>query len=721
LVAWTKAVAAAQKAHGLLEPGLDPALLAQVESLLDTVTAEKSEAESVARAAESEHIVVDKLVDIRSAKADDPDGSMTDAAYADAFREAGIDVAAQPPAEVGARIKVRASAVAAALTAALDDWSSVRRLRRSDRPGALRLVQVANAADPDSWRVGLRRAIDLSDRVSRAKALRDLAASTNPETAPAVDLNLLGTALSEIGEASAAEDMLRTGCRRFRDDVWLNFDLARLLEQQSRGEEAIRYYSIARALRPETAHNLAHALEARGESVEALAVFEDLVQLRRDVGRHWACYGRLLKERGDRLKSIIALETAVAILSEKVRLKPDDAPSHSNFGIALDEQGKVVEAIAAYREAIRLKPDFAEAHHNLANVLKAQGKLAEAIAAYREAIRLRPDYARTHSDLGIVLMAQGKVAEAIAEFREAIRLKPDFALAHTNLGAALFEAKHEYVRAEAEFRTAIRLKPDYALAHTNLGNALKAQGKVGEATAEFREAIRLKPDYAEAYCNLGLALPRQGRFREAFDELRKGHELGSRRPGWPYLSAEWVRQAERLAALELRLSAVLRGEDKPKDAAEGLVFADMAYKARRYGMSARLYVKAFEADPKLAEDMRSSHRYNAACAAVRAGGVRAEDKPPPDEKEKGLWRKQAVRWLRADLAVRTKQVESGPKQAKALVGQTLRHWKMDADLASIRDEDELRGLPEDERKAYRTLWTDVDALLERAESVIKKR
>ncbi|MEI4884339.1 hypothetical protein, partial [Klebsiella pneumoniae] len=30
---------------------------------------------------------------------DDPDGSVTDAAYTDAFREAGIDVAASPPAK----------------------------------------------------------------------------------------------------------------------------------------------------------------------------------------------------------------------------------------------------------------------------------------------------------------------------------------------------------------------------------------------------------------------------------------------------------------------------------------------------------------------------------------------------------------------------------------------------------------------------------------------
>ena len=43
-------------------------------------------------AAEADRKLLETLVDIRSAKADDQDGSATDAAYADAFRSADIDV-----------------------------------------------------------------------------------------------------------------------------------------------------------------------------------------------------------------------------------------------------------------------------------------------------------------------------------------------------------------------------------------------------------------------------------------------------------------------------------------------------------------------------------------------------------------------------------------------------------------------------------------------------
>ena len=49
--------------------------------------------------------------------------------------------------------------------------------------------------------------------------------------------------------------------------------------------------------------------------------------------------------------------------------------------------------MASLRQAIRLKPDYAEAHNNLGNALQEQGKLEEAVASLQHAVRLKPDYA----------------------------------------------------------------------------------------------------------------------------------------------------------------------------------------------------------------------------------------------------------------------------------------------------------------------------------------
>jgi hypothetical protein len=50
----------------------------------------------------------------------------------------------------------------------------------------------------------------------------------------------------------------------------------------------------------------------------------------------------------------------------------------------------------------------------------------------------------------------------------------------------------------------------------------------------------------------------------------------------------------------------------------------------------------------------------------------------------------------------------------ATVREALNSWKVDPDLAGIRDEEELAKLPAAEREAWRALWRGVDAVLARA-------
>ena len=54
-------------------------------------------------------------------------------------------------------------------------------------------------------------------------------------------------------------------------------------------------------------------------------------------------------------------------------------------------------------------------------------------------------------------------------------------------------------------------------------------------------------------------------------------------------------------------------------------------------------------------------------------------------------------------------------EAKALVSQKLQRWKADTDLAGIRDETTVKALADDEQKACRELWAEVDALLAKSQ------
>ncbi|MDB5348940.1 MAG: serine/threonine protein kinase [Planctomycetota bacterium] len=732
---WRTALAAVKQAKGVA--GGDPEALRQIARLRDEVQAGLD-------AAESDKTLLDRLVDIRSGNSDDPEDNETDAAYAEAFREAGLDLSDLPPAEAGARIKARSPSVVLAVTAALD-WAIVR---RGDTSGIGRLAEAARVADPDPWRNDLRASLAITDKDRRLGALKSLAATARFNELGPVSLDLLGATLADSGDLATAETLLRRAQQRYPNDFWVNYDLAMVLDQVGRRDDAICFSTAARALRPETAHTLAHRLIARGEADAGIEVFQELARLRPKNGWHLGCLGKALQDRGRTDEAAAVLERAVTALREMIRLKPDEAlthrylatalllhgkldeaeaefrrvirlkpesPSpHGNLGVILSSKGKLDDAIAEYRQAIRLDTEYALGHYNLGNTLSRQGKVDEAIAEYREAIRCKPDDALAHSNLGMLLSRQGKLDDAIAEYRLAIRFKPDSVAARNNLGNAL-TTLGKLDDAIAELRQAIRLKPNMAEAHNNLGDALSALGKLDEALAEYRVAVRYMPNNTLAQCNIGAVLRAQGDYAGSLVEYRKGHEMAMKTPGLRYPTAQWVSDAERLTALAERLPALLKREDHPKDAAERVELAKICYDTKRFAAAARFFTEALEADPKLGDDRQAQYRYNAACAASLASIGHVKEEPTPDDASKAQFRGQALGWLKAELQAWTMALGSGPPQARSAIVQTLRHWQQDTDLVTIRDPKALAMFPEAERKEWQSLWADVEALLKRAQ------
>jgi tetratricopeptide (TPR) repeat protein len=260
------------------------------------------------------------------------------------------------------------------------------------------------------------------------------------------------------------------------------------------------------------------------------------------------------------------------------------------------------------------------------------------------------------------------------------------------------------------YKKAIEIDPKLAPAHYNLGNALLARGKAEEAIASFQKALEIDPKYAEAHCNLGDILRSQGRFTESLAAYRRGHELGTKRPGWPYPSAEWVRRAETMAALEGKLPAFLKGQFQPRGTAELLGLAGVCRAKKLYAAAARLDAEAFAADPKLAGDLITGHRYNAACDAAQAARGDGVD-APADPAGRAALRGKALAWLRADLAHHMRQGASVDAPTRQFAAARLTHWLADTDLSGLRDTKALENLPADERQQWRQFWTEVKAAL----------
>jgi superkiller protein 3 len=611
------------------------------------------------------------------------------------------------------RIRGRPVAVREAVIAALEEWIELAGNPKYQivEPHLEWLRAVAEAAEPDEgWTREFRTAQAEKDAVKRRAALETLAESADVTKLPAQALTRLAWQLEVVGARAKGLQLLRRARQQYPADFWVNHWLGRLFLDSRPPDlaEAVRYFTAAVALRPDspgTHYNLGNALRDKGQLDEAIARYRQAIELDPKLAVAHHNLGVALKTKGQ-------LDEAIASYRQAVILDPKLAPAHNNLGVALWCKGQLDEAIACCRQAIALEPKLALAHNNLGNALREKGQLDEAIACYRQAIGLDPKLALAHDNLGLVLMRKGQLDEAIACHRQAIASDPKYALAHNNLGVALGD-KGRQDEAITCYRQAIALDPKLPSAHFNLGLMLGDKGRLDEAVTCYRNAIALGPKDTKVHICLGLALKDRGRYAQARDAFAGALELLPENSPVGSIVSRHVQTCERLLKLEARLPRLLHRDDKPASAQEGLDLATMCRSRQRHAAAVRFTAEAFAAEPKLAADLNAEYRYNAARSATLAAAGQGEDATL--DRERTRLRRQALDWLRADLAAWTRLHDSGQPAGRAGARQTLRRWQQDPDLASLRDPDALAKLPAEERAACTQFWADVAALLKKAE------
>jgi tetratricopeptide (TPR) repeat protein len=307
----------------------------------------------------------------------------------------------------------------------LDSWSLVRRNDEQPAERWQRPLAVARAVDSDDYRNRLRAVVERPDLRKQGAALRDLSQDRQVAELPPASVIQLASALKEAGEPTAAVSLLESAAQHYPDDVWINYNLAEVLAGlPTRREEAVRYYTAARALRPETAHNLGHLLDQIGRGEDAIATFRALIKVRPAEARHIGCLGTILLGHNQREEGMKILDEAIAAARETIQSRPSDAGEYQILGHLLAVRGNVDGAIAAYRESLRIEPSHTGVLTNLVTILKNKGDQDGIIAILNAAIQARPDHAWSHEALSAALHAKGDLAGAIAEIREAIRLDP---------------------------------------------------------------------------------------------------------------------------------------------------------------------------------------------------------------------------------------------------------------------------------------------------------
>ena len=698
--------------------------------------------------------------------------------FREAFRAYGLAAGEGAPEAAAERIRQRPAAVREAIVATLDEWGAISANKKfgMTEPHREWLRAVLEAAEPaDGWTRQFRTAREATDEGTLKAALEKLAIAADVETLSARAVTDLAGTLVTLKAYASATRLLRRAQQQHPADFWINHDLGSALQQLTPPErdEAVRFLTAAVALRPQSAGahlNLGDALKYNNQLDAAIASYKTAVELDPNYAEAHAGLGQTLYRKGQfdaaiayckkaieldaklaaaygnlglALKATGRLDAAIAAYKKVIELDPNLAGIHNDLGMALSQKGDLHAANASYKKAIELDPNDDDAYNNLAIALKAEGERDAAIACFKKAIELNPKNALAHSNLGVELNDKGQTDAAIESIKKAIELDPKLAAARINLAGGL-RAKGQLDAAVASLRTAIELDPNSAAAHLNLGLALTARGQVDAAIACYKKAIELDPKLAGPHIelgnveyvkgqleaaiasykkaveldpksvishgNLGLALMKDGQSDAAIASFKKALDLD---PTYAQARTE-LAKAERTAPFQRKLPAFLSGDFKPTTTDERLGLSELCRIKKLYSVSAGLYADAFAADPKLADDLPAAHRYDAACFAAMAAAGEGQDAAKLNETEKARLRKQAVGWLRADLALWTKLNDTGPRAARAEVQRRMKHWQQDGDVAGVRDAAALTKLPDEERAACEKLWSDVASLLQKS-------
>ena len=240
---------------------------------------------------------------------------------------------------------------------------------------------------------------------------------------------------------------------------------------------------------------------------------------------------------------------AIAVLSERVAIAPDDADGHYYLGVALAKEHRKSEAIASFKRALEQAPAFAEVHWALALLYNERGDgYQQAIAAAEAGLQLAGQSGYGHFVLGFVLCSRGDNENAKTALLKAIELDPGLAHAHYYLALVYLRAQDDE-RAMAAMEQTLAADRGYTAAYYSLGTLYARTGRVaaGERMIElfqqlssatmdedhyrrllYRQAVPLAAaERAATHFNLGLVYWRRNELAAALEQFEAALALDS--------------------------------------------------------------------------------------------------------------------------------------------------------------------------------------------------
>lgn len=279
----------------------------------------------------------------------------------------------------------------------------------------------------------------------------------------------------------------------------------------------IRRPTVGAAAIAVTAITLGSVTTARNrEYLDPIALWQGVIATR-DHGRAHYNLAIALQNAGRMEEAMAHYQTATA----------DEPVAHYALGFELGRSGQYRDAERELAEYITLQPDgelVPDASLLRGQALVNLGRTLDAERAFRDTLRMEPAHPDARLALADVLMSQGRPAEALPLYRDLVTLAPDRVESLRGLGLALY-ASGQGAEALQVFEKIVAMQPNDPDALTNLGHALAAEGRLPDAIARYRAALALAPTRASLMSTLALVLAANGEREEAITRVTEARRL----------------------------------------------------------------------------------------------------------------------------------------------------------------------------------------------------
>jgi protein O-mannosyl-transferase len=179
--------------------------------------------------------------------------------------------------------------------------------------------------------------------------------------------------------------------------------------------------------------NLATVLKEQGRNDEAMAQLRAAVTDNPDAQY---VLGSELYDRGEFDDAIAELHAFIARVGNDPASTYRTVAARNLVALSLAQQGKLAEAVEEFHVALRMDPRNPDLHGNLGFLLLQQNNFAGARQQYEEYLTVRAGNAFVLTSLGVALQKLGRIDDAKERFRQALVIDPNDVEARRRLDGA---------------------------------------------------------------------------------------------------------------------------------------------------------------------------------------------------------------------------------------------------------------------------------------------